>query len=200
MQPLPPALIAGMCPPDVEKRFYDDRLEAIPYDEPTDVVAISVETYTARRSVSDRQRVSGDAASGRDGRISRHSVHRTKWPLRRLGGGGRSGGPVRTVHRRLPARPARTGLPRKPVVRPSRDHPDRSIFHGKRYLPIRLVEFARGCRFRCDFCAIQFLFSVRRTTIGRSTRPDEIARVRRPGQMIFFIDDNLTSMAEAARS
>ena len=34
----------------MEKRFYDDRLEPIPFDEPTDLVAISVETYTARRA------------------------------------------------------------------------------------------------------------------------------------------------------
>ncbi len=31
-------------------RFYDDRMEPIPFDEPTDLVAISVETYTARRA------------------------------------------------------------------------------------------------------------------------------------------------------
>src|SRR5262245_17819478 len=50
MEPLPPATIAGLTPRDVEIRFYDDRLEAIPFDEPTDLVAMSVETYTARRS------------------------------------------------------------------------------------------------------------------------------------------------------
>ncbi len=50
MEPLPPALIAGLTPPDVEVRFYDDRMERIPFDEPTDLVAIRVETYTARRA------------------------------------------------------------------------------------------------------------------------------------------------------
>src|SRR5689334_19284987 len=50
MEPLPAALIAALAPPDVEKRFYDDRLETIPFDEPTDLVAISVETYTAKRA------------------------------------------------------------------------------------------------------------------------------------------------------
>jgi len=50
MEPLPPALIAGLTPPDVEVRFYDDRMEAVPFDEPTDLVAISVETYTAKRA------------------------------------------------------------------------------------------------------------------------------------------------------
>ena len=36
MEPLPPAVIAGLTPRDVEIKFYDDRMERIPFDEPTD--------------------------------------------------------------------------------------------------------------------------------------------------------------------
>src|SRR5690349_15616227 len=50
MEALPAATLAGLTPKDVEIRFYDDRMEIIPFDEPTDLVAISVETYTAKRS------------------------------------------------------------------------------------------------------------------------------------------------------
>jgi radical SAM superfamily enzyme YgiQ (UPF0313 family) len=50
MEPLPAAVLAALTPPEVDVRFYDDRVESIPYDEPTDLVAISVETYTARRA------------------------------------------------------------------------------------------------------------------------------------------------------
>ena len=52
MEPLAPATIAGLTPKGsgIEVRFYDDRTESIPYDEPTDLVAMSVETYTAKRS------------------------------------------------------------------------------------------------------------------------------------------------------
>ncbi len=50
MEPIPAAMLAALTPRDAELRFYDDRLEKIPYDEPTDMVAISVETYTARRA------------------------------------------------------------------------------------------------------------------------------------------------------
>src|SRR5437763_9191886 len=50
MQPLSMALLAGLTPPDVDVRFYDDRLEDIPFDEPTDLVAMSVETFTALRA------------------------------------------------------------------------------------------------------------------------------------------------------
>ena len=52
MEPLAPATLAGLTPKGsgIDVRFYDDRTETIPYDEPTDLVAMSVETYTARRS------------------------------------------------------------------------------------------------------------------------------------------------------
>src|SRR5688572_584691 len=50
MQPLSMAVLAGITPPEVEVAFYDDRMESIPFDEPTDLVAMSVETFTALRS------------------------------------------------------------------------------------------------------------------------------------------------------
>ena len=61
MEPLPIALLAGLTPADVETAFYDDRMEAIDYDRPTDLVAIPVETYTARRAyqIASRFRARG---------------------------------------------------------------------------------------------------------------------------------------------
>src|SRR6185295_16510731 len=50
MEPLPPAGIAGLTARDVDIKFYDDRMEPIPFDEPTDLVGISVETYPAKRA------------------------------------------------------------------------------------------------------------------------------------------------------
>ncbi len=50
MEPLALAVLAALTPADVEVHFVDDRLEPIPYDEPTDAVAINVETYTACRA------------------------------------------------------------------------------------------------------------------------------------------------------
>ena len=50
MQPLSFAILKSLTPPSIETAFYDERLEPIPVDEPTDLVAMTVETYTARRS------------------------------------------------------------------------------------------------------------------------------------------------------
>jgi hypothetical protein len=33
MEPLAPAVLAALTPPDLEIRFWDDRLEPIPFDE-----------------------------------------------------------------------------------------------------------------------------------------------------------------------
>ncbi|HND51920.1 MAG TPA: radical SAM protein [Pirellulaceae bacterium] len=197
MECLPAAMIAALAPPDIEKKFYDDRLEPIPYDEPTDLVAISVETYTARRAyqiASEYRRrgvpvvMGGFHATLCPEEVGRYAdslvIGEAEGVFEQVVDDYRHGTPQPVY--RSPGRPA------------LRTTPDRSIFQGKKYLPIRLVEFARGCRFKCDFCAIQSFFDATHNHRSIDDVVAEIARVRRRGQMIFFIDDNLTSgMAEA---
>jgi len=50
LEPLVFAILSGLTPPDIDRVLYDDRLEAIPFDEPTDLVALTVETATAKRA------------------------------------------------------------------------------------------------------------------------------------------------------
>lgn len=198
MEPLPPATIAGLTPSGVAIRFYDDRMERIPYDEPTDLVALSVETYTARRSyeIASEYRRRGvpvvlggfhptlcpDEAS----RFAESIVigeAEESWP--RLIDDFRHGR-LEPVYRAA-SRPSLRGV-----------RPDRSIFHGKRYLPIGLVEAGRGCHFRCEFCAVQSVF---RNTQTRRPLDDviaEVAAIRGSRRLFFFVDDNITSnLAEA---
>jgi radical SAM superfamily enzyme YgiQ (UPF0313 family) len=199
MEPMPAAMIAALLPHDVERRFYDDRMEPIPYDEPTDLVAISVETYTARRSyqiASEFRRRGVPVVMG--------GFHATLCPDE-----------VACYCESLVVGEAEDVFPelvddyragrQKPVYRASarpvldRVDPDRSIFRGKRYLPIRLVEFSRGCKFVCDFCAIQSAFSATQTHRPVDRVIAEVERARRRGQMVFFIDDNITSDITAAK-
>ena len=42
MEPLALGVLAALTPPDIEVVMYDDRQESIPFDEATDLVAISV--------------------------------------------------------------------------------------------------------------------------------------------------------------
>jgi len=199
MEPLPAALIAALTPPEVERRFYDDRLEAIPYDEPTDLVAISVETYTAKRAyqiASEYRRrgvpvvMGGFHATLCPDEVMEHCetivVGEAEDLFPEVIDDYRHGRPRKSY--RASERPRLGGV-----------EPDRSIFRGKRYLPMRLVESTRGCRFRCDFCAVQSMFDATQTRHPVDRVVAEVMRVRRPGQMIFFIDDNLTSDASGAK-
>lgn len=198
MEPIPAAMIAALTPADVEKRFYDDRFEPIPYDETTDLVAMSVETYTAKRCyqiASEYRRrgvpvvMGGFHASLCPDEVSEFCetlvIGEAEEVFPEVIDDYRHGRPQKIYQSKQ-----RPGL----VVTP-----DRSIFHRKKYLGIKLVEFARGCRFRCDFCAIQSFFDGTHNHRPVDRVVEEIQKVRRPGQMFFFIDDNITSSLDDAK-
>ncbi|MEZ6034212.1 MAG: radical SAM protein [Planctomycetaceae bacterium] len=198
MEPLSAATVAALLPINVERQFYDDRLEPIPFDEPTDLIAISVETYTARRAyqiASEYRRRGVPVLMG--------GFHATLCPEEVLEycdaiviGEAESVMPAVIddfMHGRNEVIYRSEGRPVLTL------RPDRTIFQGKKYLPIRLVEFARGCRFKCDFCAIQSFFKSTHSHQSIENVLQEIHETRRRGQMFFFIDDNLTSNPEQAK-
>jgi radical SAM superfamily enzyme YgiQ (UPF0313 family) len=197
MEPLAPAVLAGLTGPGVEITFHDDRMESIPYDEPTDLVAISVETYTARRAyqIASEYRkrgvpvvMGGFHATLVPEEVSDYAESiligeaETLWP--KLIEDFRNGR-LRRVYRRA-GRPSLDGLKL-----------DRSIFSGKRYLPIGLVEAGRGCQFRCEFCAIQSYFKSTQTRRPAQEIVEEVSRLNK--KLIFFVDDNITSNIEEAK-
>jgi radical SAM superfamily enzyme YgiQ (UPF0313 family) len=198
MEPLPAAMIAALTPADVEKRFYDDRFEAIPYDEPTDLVAMSVETYTAKRcyqiASEYRRRGVPVVMGGFHATLCANEV--AEYCESIVIGEAEELFPdvIDDYRHGRPQKIYRAGARPRLVV-----SPDRSIFAGKKYLPIKLVEFARGCRFRCDFCAIQSYFDGTHNHRPVDRVVEELERVRQPGQMIFFIDDNITSSLDEAK-
>jgi radical SAM superfamily enzyme YgiQ (UPF0313 family) len=90
---------------------------------------------------------------------------------------------------RQPARPSLTGL-----------KPDRTIFRGKRYLSIGLVEAGRGCHFKCDFCAIQTVFNKTQNRRPVDDIMAELAAMRQERKkFFFFVDDNITSNLRQAK-
>ena len=198
MEPLPPALIAALTPSDVEVRFYDDRMEQIPFDEPTDLVAISVETYTAKRAyqiASEFRRrgvpvvMGGFHATLCPDEVALYAESVVVGEAERLWpdviDDYRHGTPQKFY--RESGRPSLMG-----------SRPDRRIFRGKRYLPIGLVEAGRGCHFRCEFCAVQKVFGATQTRRPMDEILDEVASLKNRKDSSSSFDDNITSnLAEA---
>src|SRR5439155_727538 len=197
MQPLSMALLASLTPPDVELRFYDDRMEEIPFDEPTDLVALSVETFTALRSYKIAR-----AFRARGVPVVLGGYHVTLLPEEaRQEADAIVIGDAEPVwaqllddarHRRLEAvyqGPAQRTL--------SGIRPRREIFQGKRYQNVTLVEFARGCNFKCDFCSITAFHHA-----NQNHRParEVAAEMEATGSRRFFIvDDNIVSQPAKVR-
>jgi radical SAM superfamily enzyme YgiQ (UPF0313 family) len=197
MQPLSMAVLASLMPPDVEVAFYDDRLEPIPFDEPTDLVILSVETFTALRSY----RIAAEFRA-RGVPVVMGGYHVTLIPEEAqqhadaivLGDAEPIWLQLITDARRLSLRPVYDGRARRELcgVRPKR-----SIFEGRRYQNITLVEYARGCNFKCDFCSITAFHHA-----AQSHRParEVAAEMEATGSRRFFIvDDNIVSQPTKAR-
>lgn len=197
MEPLAPAVVAALTPDDVEVRFFDDRMEEIDYEAPTDLVAISVETYTAKRAyqiASEYRRrgvpvvMGGFHATLVPDEVAEYAeavvVGEAEDVWWRLIEDFKAGRMLRFY--KSAARPSLEGL-----------QPDRSIFEGKRYLPIGLIEAGRGCHFKCEFCAIQAYFSSTQTRRPADEICEEAKRMKKP--LYFFVDDNITSNLDQAK-
>ena len=199
MEPLPIAVLAALTPKDVPITFYDDRMEQIDFDRPADLVAIPVETYTAKRAYQIasefRRRGVPVVMGGFHATLMTDEVKdyaeavvvgeaEELWP-----------------HVIEDARMGRL----KPLYQ-SNSQPDlgavrydRSLFRGRRYLRIGLVETGRGCRFPCDFCAVQTFFQ--RTARHRPIDAivAEIASLKDEKKLFFFVDDNFAADLSFAR-
>ncbi len=198
MEPLQLGVLAALAPPDVEVALYDDRMEEIPYDEPTDLVGITVETYTARRAyeISAEYRRRGvkvllggfqptlipeecaphaDSIYIGDGEfLFRQAVEDARQ------------GRLKPVYR------ADVGIP-QPHTLTRRD-----LFRKKGYLPVTLMQFSRGCRFPCTFCAVTVFFDRKQYVRDVAEVVQEIEQQER--KLIFFVDDNIASDHEALKT
>jgi radical SAM superfamily enzyme YgiQ (UPF0313 family) len=198
MEPLALGVLASLTPPDIEVAMYDERLEPIPFDEPTDLVAISVEVFTARRAYE----ISAEFLK-RGVLVILGGIHVTLLPEEAVQHADAiyigdaeflweqviadaQAGTLEQVYR------ARGGVPQPRLLT------RREIFSGKKYLPISLVQFSRGCRFACEFCAVSAYFDQQHHCRAVDEVICEIQNQNR--RHIFFVDDNLLSNHEAAKA
>lgn len=200
MEPLAPAYLAALTPPEVEIEFWDDRLEKIPFDRPTDLVAISIETYTAKRAyqiATEYRRRGVPVVMG--------GFHATLIPeeVAEYAEAVVIGEAEQTFPQLIEDfRNGRLQRVYKTEGRSdiSRIKPDRSIFKGKRYLKVGLIEAARGCTFKCEFCAVTTYFDASQTRRSTDLIIEEIREMKSDKGLFFFVDDNIASNPREAKA
>jgi radical SAM superfamily enzyme YgiQ (UPF0313 family) len=197
MEPLSLGVLAGLTPPGVDCRLFDDRIDEIDYDEPTDLVAINVETFTARRAyeiaAEYRARKVLVVMGGMHATLLPDEVSEHADAVYTSDGEALWAQVVSDAHegRLRPRYDGAPGVP-QPAIFPRRD-----LYVGKKYLPVSLLQFGRGCRFRCEFCAVSKYFGH-----CHFTRPiaDVVAEIAaQPRRDLFFVDDNFISNPAAAK-
>ena len=198
MEPLTFAALAALTPAGHDLMLCDDRLEPIPYDDPTDLVAINTEVYTARRAYEIAA-----AYRARGVKVVLGGCHATLIPEEAakhadalvLG----DAEPVwaRVVDDAasgaLRSRYAGVRGGKGPLQQVALDH---GIFAGKRYLPLRLTQFSRGCNGHCEYCAVGSYYRGRHRHRPVCRVVSELALTG--ARRVFFVDDNIVANRDAA--
>jgi radical SAM superfamily enzyme YgiQ (UPF0313 family) len=195
LPPMSMSILAAHTPKEIEIAFYDDKVEVIPEDDHPDLVAITVETFTARRAYELAQRYRERGIP-----VVMGGYHPSFLPDEALqhadvvviGDAEGSWGQLINDARygrlqKLYRSSNKLGLENFLV--------DKSIFCGKKYMPVEPVQYSRGCRFTCDFCSIHAFYqhSLRIRPLENLVAELETLKRRK---LVFFVDDNLFSSRE----
>ncbi len=197
MEPLALGVLAGLTPSQHRTSLIDDRVDDITGEEAADLVAITVDTFTARRAyeIADLYRARGvsvclggvhvsllpdEAAAHADALVVGDAEPVWKNLLEDLVNGC--------------LRPRYQGQFTTPQAG---TFPVRSLFANRGYLPVSQIQFSRGCPFNCAHCAVSSIF-------GHSHlfRPVEevVEEIRRFGpKFLLFVDDNITANPDRAK-
>ena len=197
MEPLTIATLAGLTPSDVEFTYYDERVEAINFDAPTDLAAITVETYTAKRAYEIaaeyhrrgvRTLLGGyhvtllpdEAQMYADSILVGYAEPLWTQVIRDA-----EKGVLQRRYTQNKAQPYEYGMPR------------RDIFQGKPYFKLSCLETGRGCPLHCNFCSIAAVTASRYNGRPIDSIVAEIAALK--NRNVFFVDDNFVGNLKHAR-
>ena len=187
MEPLALAVLSALTPKGIDRLFMDDRLNEVDYTVETDVVAMPVECYTAARSyeIADRFRAKGVT-------VLLGGFHTTLNPEEAAAHADAIlCGDAETVWTEVLNDLRSHSLKRRYVGCGGKfcPLPDRTLYQGRPYGMINLVETSRGCAFACEFCSVTKFFNRRYTPRPLDEVMTEVRSLKK--DIVFFVDDNL---------
>lgn len=187
MEPLTVATLKSLTPEDIETEFYDDRIENIDYNNNADIVSITVETYTAQRAYLIAKKFKQKGKT-----VIMGGYHVNAVPDEALNyADAICLGNAENCWCELLEDYKNNKL--KKIYNCENKFidklPDRSIFQGKKYLPISLIETGRGCPNDCEFCSIASFYKQKYVPRKIEKIIEEIKQ-QKP-KFIFFVDDNI---------
>ncbi len=183
-------IMDALLPEDILADYIDDRKEILPDHIDSDIIALSFDTFSAKRAYQLAKRYKTS-----ENLVVMGGFHPTVCPDEAanfcdvvLCGDAESVWPEFLEDVRMgyvsPLYDGRTkSAPMIPLYQSKRNP------YKSKYLPLGLVQFSRGCRFSCDFCSVKTMYPG--SVVQKST--DEIVREIQSvkEKFIFFIDDNL---------
>lgn len=187
MKPLLFGIIKGLTPAKHEITFLDERVEPLPDRIDADIIAFSVETYTAKRAyiLARKYRTEQNIIVMGGFHASVMAEEMLSYADTVLIGDAEDTWPAFlsdcTKGRPKQKYISAENLPLAPIA----DTPDIYRYH---YYGIGIYQLSRGCKFDCGFCSIKTMYrSVRRKHEDLVYEELKAAREK----IIFFADDNL---------
>ena len=197
MEPLELAVLAGLTPENHNVIVYDDRVEPIEYDCAVDLVGITIQTFTARRAyeICDEFRERGATVVAGGMHVGLAACEAALHAEAVVTGDAElvwaeilkdfENGELHPLYK------SSIGVAHPYNI------PNRHIYAGKKYLPITLLQFGRGCTNRCDYCATGAYAGGTFCTRSIDHVVEEIASQER--RYLFFVDDNIVANKNAAK-
>jgi radical SAM superfamily enzyme YgiQ (UPF0313 family) len=196
-EPLTIATLKGLTPAFHQSTFFDDRIEDIDYNCNCDIVAISCETFTAKRSYEIALTFKEKKKT-----VVMGGFHPSLCPDEALQYcDSVLVGEAEYLWAKILSDIEQNCLERvyrqEERIDPKDIITDKRIFEGKSYFPFSLVETGRGCCYKCEFCAVSefYKYCYLRRPVDKII--EEVKRSKH--KRILFVDDNIVADIASAK-
>ena len=187
MKPILFGILKGLTPERFQIEFYDERTDKLPECIDADVIAFSVETFTAKRAyiMAKRYRTQTNIIAMGGFHASVMADEMLRYADTVLVGDAEG-----TWERFLTD--CESGKPKRKYIA-DESTPLTALFddgatYKHRYYGIGVHQLSRGCKFNCGFCSIKTMYKcVRRKPVDMIVRELSAAKEK----IIFFADDNI---------